>query len=92
MTDNLSLNVLVPFKTLDIKECTSLIQRGDLTELVSLNCLGRAPSTAQAVQHDPDVTSMEVAIKKHTGQTWVLMHLSDQRILRNCQKELKILW
>lgn len=68
-TDKLSHNVSGNFKILDIMRGTALMQRGDNTGRVSLGREGWAPTNAQPVQHESDVTPKEVVNKNHTRQT-----------------------
>lgn len=72
--DKLSHNMAGPSNILDIKRRTVLIQSGELTERVSLDLLGRAPTSSKPVKHDMDATPVDVVTKKHTGSAWVFTH------------------
>lgn len=64
--DKISHNMSGTFKILDMKQRTTLIKRGDVSELVSLYHVGCTLTTTQTVNHDNDATPKKVAAKKQT--------------------------
>lgn len=82
-TEKQSFNLGGTLTILEIKLRMAFVQHEALTECVSLQHLGRAPLTAEPLQHSTDAIPAYIATKKRKSPTWEFTHISNHHILRS---------